>query len=434
MSKRAFRVVCSLLSLMITCSLCGCADTEQLTELLKTVVFESKIEQYEAVAEEKTAEMIREPSTEAEAPEETQEAVQESEYPEDINVIPSVLYEGSCFAYQSLSESEQLWYENIAECLGTMRDQVRLDSDGITAGLDETNIDKIFQCVLMDHPELFYVEGYTYTKYTKGDRLMAIRFSGAYSKAEQVLSRKAEIDSAVQVLLDGAANLTDDYDKVKYVYDTLIRNTEYDLTAPDNQNIYSVFVNGKSVCQGYAKAVQYLLERMGVECTLVQGSVDTGEGHAWNLVKVHGSFYYVDATWGDASYLPDEDGNENGYVPEINYDYLCVTTEQLLRTHILESFVPMPACVDEKDNYYVREGALFTSYDREQMKVLFQKFIAENRPDVTVKCSDEECFRQVMTALVEEQEIFDYLEAGNNSIAYTHNEKQLSMTFWVTNE
>ncbi len=396
-SESAFRAICCLLCLWLILSMCGCADTEQMTELLPTIVYEA---------------------------EETQETG-----------IPSVLYEGCCFAYQSLNDTEQLWYQDIVECLGAMDGEIRLDSGGIEAGLDEKDIDRIFRCVMMDHPELFYVEGYTYTIYTRGEELVAIRFSGTYGMGgEQVLLRQAEIDSAVHALLEGAAALSDDYDKVKYVYDTLIRNTEYDLTAPDNQNVYSVFVNGKSVCQGYAKAVQYLLERMGVECTLVQGSVDTGEGHAWNLVKVNGSFYYVDATWGDASYQADDGKTGTGYVPEINYDYLCVTTQQLLRTHILINSVPMPACVDEKDNYYVREGALFANYDREQMRVLFQRFIDEERPDVTVKCANEECFRQLMAALVDGQEIFDYLGDGCSTIAYTHNEKQLSMTFWVTNE
>lgn len=398
MSKRASVMLYSVLCMLVLCSLCGCADTEILQERLQTTALKTDLIQ------------------------ETEEANEENE-------------QGTCFAYHCLGEAEQIWYQNIADSLGEMQQEIRLDKSGFGQGLDETDIDRIFQCVLMDHPELFYVEGYTYTKYNRGERLVAIEFSGTFSmNREQVLARRTEIDRKTQELLAGAAGLTDDYDKVKYVYETVIRNTEYDLNAPDNQNIYSVFVNGRSVCQGYAKAVQYLLERMGVECTLVQGTVDTGEGHAWNLVKVNGSYYYVDATWGDASYLPDEEDTLSSYVPEINYDYLCVSTEQLLRTHILESYVPMPVCVDEKDNYYVREGALFSSYDREKMKLLFEKLGKEGRTDVTLKCTDAVCFQQIMTALVEEQEIFDYLTEDNDSITYTQNEKQLSMTFWVTNE
>ncbi len=410
MGKKSFRYHYCMIGLFVAFSLCGCADKEILTEKLQTAVIE--IEDIEKEMEQEN---------------------RESKTSEDAD---GFLYEEAyCYAYENLNETERLWYENIAECLSTMQEEVRLDKKSIEQGMDETDIDRIFQCVLMDHPELFYVEGYTYTKYNRGDKVVAIRFSGTYSMGEeQALLRKTEIDEAVQLLLAGAAGLTDDYDKVKYVYDTLIRSTEYDLEAPDNQNIYSVFVNHKSVCQGYAKAVQYLLDRMGVECTLVQGSVDTGESHAWNLVKVNGSFYYVDATWGDASYQPDEVEPEMGYVPEINYDYLCVTTEQLLRTHILGGYVPMPVCVDEKDNYYVREGALFAAYDREQMRQLFEKCMAENRMDVTVKCADAECFRQILTAMVEEQEIFDYFDTTGKSIAYSLNEKQLSMTFWVTNE
>lgn len=407
MEKKSFRYIYCLIGLFAVCSLCGCADKEILTEKLQTAVIDLE-------------------TIEKEAKQETQSAEEADSFLDE---------EAYRYAYENLSETERLWYEDIAECLGAMQEEVRLDKKSIEQGMDEADIDRIFQCVLMDHPELFFVDGYTYTKYNRGDETVAIRFSGTYSMdKEQALLRKAEIDEAVQPLLMAGSGFTDDYDKVKYVYDTLIRNTEYDLEAPDNQNIYSVFVNHKSVCQGYAKAVQYLLDRMGVECTLVQGNVDTGESHAWNLVKVNGSYYYVDATWGDASYQPDEADPEKGYVPQINYDYLCVTTKQLLRTHILGGYVPMPDCVDEKDNYYVREGALFVTYDKEQMQQLFAKYLAENRMDVTVKCADAECFRQILTAMVEEQEIFDYFDTPGKSIAYSHNEKQLSMTFWVTNE
>lgn len=402
MKKGLFKGV-YVLSCLLAFSLCGCVDSGILAEKLQTAALEREL---------------------ARIPESTEAKV------------PGFLYEqASEYAYGCLSEAEALWYCNIADCLGFMREEIRLDKQGIEQGLDETDIDRIFQCVLMDHPELFYVEGYTYRKYTKGDRIVAIQFSGTYSMdAEQAIARHSQIELEVENILDGAKGFTDDYDKVKYVYETVIYHTEYNLDASDNQNMYSVFVNRESVCQGYAKAVQYLLERMGVECTLVFGTVENGEGHAWNLVKVNGNYYYVDATWGDPSYQLEQKEPSDEYFPEISYDYLCITTEQLLRTHLVDEPVPMPYCTEEKDNYYVREGALFTHYDREQMQRVFQQLWEKERVDINLRCVNEEVFQQILYTMVEEQEVFTYLPEGSDSISYTQNERQLSMTFWVTNQ
>ena len=341
----------------------------------------------------------------------------------------------SSFTYDRLSEAEQIWYKDMERLIGSMEEKGKLSEQGITAGLDETSIDRIFQCMLNDHPEFFYVDGYTYTKYTMGDTLLSIEFSGNYSMdMDTAKQRKTMIEEAVEPVISGISAEADDYDKVKYVYETIILNTDYNLDASDNQNIYSVFVNKSSVCQGYAKATQYLLNRLGVECTMVQGSVDTGEGHAWNLVSVDGSFYYVDTTWGDAYYNRESESLPQEGYPEINYDYLCITTKDLMRTHILNTYVPMPECVDTKDNYYVREGALFTAYDKEQMKQLFDNAKLNNKTFVTVKCADEASFQEIMGALITDYEIFEYLDREDKEVSYSHDEKWLSLTFWVTNE
>lgn len=339
------------------------------------------------------------------------------------------------YAYASLSEAEQIWYRDMETVLGGFQEKQKLSAEGLFQGLGEADIDRIFQCVLNDHPELFYVEGYSYTKYTKGGSIVSVAFSGTYNTdPETAREKEAQIQEAAARLLAGVSETASDYDKVKYVYDTLIRETDYDLRSSDNQNIYSVFVNHASVCQGYAKAAQYLLNRLGIPCTLVLGTVDTGEGHAWNLVQVDGSWYYVDATWGDASYQQEEGTEAQFSMPEINYDYLNVTTAELLRTHTIGGVVPMPDCVATEANYYVREGALFESYDEEQMAALFSRALEQGREDVTVKCADEECYREVLDALIGKQEIFGFLNGQGNSIAYAQNEKQFSLTFWVTNE
>lgn len=343
------------------------------------------------------------------------------------------LVEGSHYAYNALSEAEQLWYRDVERILGSMAEKGILSEEGIQEGLTEQSIDHVFQCVMMDHPELFYVDGYVYSSHTMGERLIKLEFSGTYNvDREQAITMKAEIEAAADVLLLGISDQADDYEKIKYVYEMLIRNTDYDLEAPNNQNIYSVLVGKVSVCQGYAKATQYLLNRLGVEATLVSGTVQGGNRHGWNLVCSNGNYYYVDTTWGDASYQPAED-EKSPVLPEINYDYLCVTTEEIVKTHVLENEVPMPICTAIDDNYFVREGAYFTEMDEEQLRRLFQSAKPDLAYQVTLKCASQSCYEELMHYLIEESKVFRYYDSQVGGVVYVQNEMHHSLTFWVTN-
>lgn len=392
--------------------LTGCSSEEILSEVPQTIVL--PVEEIDSL-----------PGQEAE------ETTAESDNTESCSLLEEG---GSRFAYESLDAQEQIWYGEIEQALGEMTDTVKLSTEPIGQGLDEQDIDRIFQCVLIDHPEIFYATGYTYTKYSRGDRTVGIDFAGTYSlPREEAVNKAEEIRGRALEWLSDIPSDASEYDKVKAVYEKIIFSTDYDLNASDNQNIASVFLGNSSVCQGYAKATQYLLNHLGVMCTLVQGTVDTGEAHAWNLVRVDGDYYYVDTTWGDASYRM-EDGSGQEELPEINYDYLCVTTQELLRTHRIESVVAMPECTATQANYYVREGVYFTSYDAEQMQSIFDRAWESGRTEITLKCADEECYREICRVLIDEQEIFSYMPENSSTIAYAQNGKQLSLTFWVTNE
>lgn len=96
-----------------------------------------------------------------------------------------------------------------------------------------------------------------------------------------------------------------DYEKVKYVHDWIIENIEYETTiSKDNiHNIYGALIDGEVVCGGYAKAFKYILDGLNIPCIIVQGVATNSDGisenHAWNYVKLNGSWYAIDTTWDD---------------------------------------------------------------------------------------------------------------------------------------
>jgi hypothetical protein len=220
-----------------------------------------------------------------------------------------------------------------------------------------------------------------------------------------------------------------DYDKVKYTYEFLINNTDYVIGSRDNQNILSVMLYGDSVCQGYAKSTQYLLGKLGVKSTMVVGVVGNGEGHAWNLVNIDGAYYYVDTTWGDSSYLGSADGNVNANT--VNYNFLNITTDELTKTHSIDNVVPMPYCIETKDNYYVHEGLYITGYDETTFRNIFDSARANGKDFVTFKCMDANVYSEVYNRLIGDQEIFNYLSGGSDNVSYVNSDDTYVFTFWL---
>ena len=330
----------------------------------------------------------------------------------------------SFFYYSHLSESEQRLYAEIYHIMTNLASEVYVSTD--TA---ET-LEKVQTCVMNDHPEIFYVSGYYSTRYTLGDQLVGYTFSGKYIYDENEINRRnTRIESYIADCLSGLPAAGDDYLRIKYIYEYIINRTSYDINSPDNQNICSVMMNGVSVCQGYAKTAQLLLSRAGIPCTLVIGTVRTENlsgPHAWNLVKSNGNWYYMDVTWGDASFQNGESVDYN-----IGYDYLLTTSADIAYSHTIGSVVSMPVCNHTEDNYYVREGAYFAEASMDAFAALATKKQAEGATFLTFKCASDDVYNTMITELITNGGIFNYVnKEPGQSLTYSRSAEQRSVTIW----
>ncbi len=108
----------------------------------------------------------------------------------------------------------------------------------------------------------------------------------------------------------------------KAVHDYVVANVRYD-TGYREYSAYAALIKGKAVCQGYALLMQKMLAEAGIETRIITGSAG-GELHAWNLVRLAGNWYHLDATWNDP--VPDVPGR-------VLYDYYLRIDREMDPTH-----------------------------------------------------------------------------------------------------
>ena len=193
--------------------------------------------------------------------------------------------------------------------------------------LSVEEVDNVVKAVFYDHPELFWMDsGFGY-KYVDDNTCVQITLQFNETVKDIKTARK-NFEQKSSEIINGASMFSTDYEKEKYVYDSIIDVTEYDIDASVNQSPYSALVNGKSVCAGYARAFQYIMTKLSIPTYYCAGM---SKGHAWNIVKLENGYYNVDLTW-------DEENNTA-------YEYFNRTDDSLGRGHNRSGYsVLLPKC------------------------------------------------------------------------------------------
>lgn len=155
------------------------------------------------------------------------------------------------------------------------------------------------------------------------------------------MSKMESIESLASYLIEPAKN---DREKARAIYRWVTENIDYDVqgllkgdygdTSPKG-----VLKSGKSVCSGYSGLFEGLADAAGLEVVTINGyakgynytpgMVFSGPtNHAWNAIKIDGSWYLLDSTWG-AGYV---DGRR--FVRRYDDHYFLTPPEEFIYGHL----------------------------------------------------------------------------------------------------
>lgn len=411
--KRATKTVriAAFAMCLILCTGCGMiSHSKEKTAVIKKEEAESNMPQGE------TQEKM--PETETALPEPETAAPQEKAQEEASAIAwDREAYAGD-FAYLTLNDGEQQVYYEILTAMLEHRESVTVST------LDPQALELVYKAVCADYGGLYWVSGYVYTQHTVNGTPVSMDFAPKYTMDyEQRLKLQEQIDASAKEYLAGISVTDSDYEKAKYVFETLVQNVDYDASAKNSQNILSVFLGRATVCQGYACATQYLLHLLGIQSVIVTGSAN-GQSHAWNLVRLDGDYYYMDTTWGNSRYL-DSTSRMEKYV---NYNYLAVTSEEISRTHTLDNSFALPECVSMDDNYFVKENRYFEEWNPDAAGAVLAEAWNAGKADAAVKFASSELYEKALDYFITQQYIADYCQ-NISSVYYIEDEELRVLTF-----
>lgn len=263
---------------------------------------------------------------------------------------------------------------NIDEFKDRVKNAVEKAADNISIRV--TNFDnKVYSisdtidAVLRENPQLEDIKEWLWVE-NRSVGTVNVIFKYDFPK-DKVLAMRQETEKKADEIISSIIRPNmGDYDKVLAVHDYIVKSSVYDeenadkdTVPPEEYDAYGVLIKGIGVCDGYTEAMKLLLDKAGIKCIIVDGSVQDRSsdnkvisiGHSWNIVKIEDSYYHIDITW--------DDGSSEGRCKEAAYIYFNVTDEEIRKSHTWD-VKKYPSCTSTKYNYFYKNKLVAEDYNK----------------------------------------------------------------------
>ena len=252
------------------------------------------------------------------------------------------------YYYNHMNKPQQATYHSIFVGVKNLSDEIQVPA------LSGEELYNIFFQMRLDHPEIFWVTNFKYRYYKDSPNLIFI--PEYLFEKNKIREHQKALTARVEKLVRPAQKMSE-WEKEKYVHDFICENVRYDkLKKAYSHEIIGPLGQSVGVCEGIAKAVKVLLDALGVWCVIAICGNNPEKGikyrHTWNIVKINGIYYHLDATF-DNSLGKDHENTE------IRYDYFNLDDKSIFRDH--EPLIaPAPKCEDGDRFYYKEKKLSFT--------------------------------------------------------------------------
>lgn len=212
---------------------------------------------------------------------------------------------GSRYYFTLLTDYEKKIYRKIYDSWVTGGCEAKVTAPGLGFKLPSgRTIHDLVNFIIQDNPHLFHLET-THFRYQQLGPVVLIQSKSVYTQQEydQIYEKLIQ---RVEQIVAMAKQYPTDLEKLRFLHDYLAKNLTYDYGAPDPRSqreihtIVGALLNGRCVCDGYARAFRLLCDYLHLSCIVALGEgINNGvsEHHAWNYVKINKKVYHVDVTW-----------------------------------------------------------------------------------------------------------------------------------------